>query len=247
MLAEIRELLPYEPLLYVADQRFAPYGERTAVEVADRAVQITGQLIESGAKLVTVACNSASAVALHGLRTEYPHVPIVGMEPAVKPAAARSVSGVVGVLATATTFQGALFSSVVQRYANGAKVMPVVGAGLARLVEEGDPSGTVAKELVAGYLGPLVDAGMDTLVLGCTHYTFLTDTIRTVVGDRVEIIDPAPAVARQVYRVITDRALGALRGQPATMRLATTGDPNRFAGQVARLAAFEDEYRVHRW
>ncbi len=136
VLTEIRHQLPGESVIYVADQRWAPYGSRSLAEVRQRSVQLTGQLIEVGAKVIVVACNSASAAALHHLREVYPDTPFVGMEPAVKPAADRSRSGVVGVLATEATFQGELFATVVDRHSNGAEVVRIIGHRLAELVED---------------------------------------------------------------------------------------------------------------
>jgi glutamate racemase len=247
VLREIAAAVPHESIVYVADQRFAPYGERSRAEVAARAIQITGQLIEAGAKVVTVACNTASAAALHDLRRAYPRTPIVGMEPAVKPAVVRSTTRVIGVLATATTFQGALFSTLVDRHAKGATVLPIVGACLAGLVESGATTGPEAKELLRGYLGPLLDAGMDTLVLGCTHYPFLLEAIRGVVGDRVELVDPSPAVARQVTRVLGAYALEAPLGRGGDVTLATTADPSRFSAQVDALIGLGDGWVARRW
>jgi glutamate racemase len=247
ILREVISIAPHESIVYVADQRFAPYGERSQAEVAARAIQVTGQLIEAGAKVVTVACNTASAAALHDLRRIYPRTPIVGMEPAVKPAVVRSATRVIGVLATATTFQGALFSTLVDRHAKGATVLPIVGAGLAGLVEAGAIDEPEAKELLRGYLGRLLDAGMDTLVLGCTHYPFLLDAIRGVVGDRVEIVDPSAAVARQVARLLEAYAIEAPLGKRGEVTLATTGDPTRFAGQVDALLGLAEGWTIQRW
>ena len=206
MLSAVRAALPDEAIVYVADQRYAPYGDRTLSEVASRSVQIGGQLIEAGSKVIVVACNSASAAALLELRDRSPHTPFVGMEPAVKPAALRSRTGVVGVLATSATFQGELFASVVDRHANGAPVIRIVGAGLASLVEAGAERSPEAKRLLDQCLAPALDAGMDTLVLGCTHYPYLRPAIASVAGDGLEVIDPAPAVARQVARVVASSA-----------------------------------------
>jgi glutamate racemase len=235
VLAEVRSQLPGESVIYVADQRWAPYGSRSLVDVRDRSVQLTGQLIETGAKVVVVACNSASAAALHHLRAVYPHVPFIGMEPAVKPAAGRSRSGVIGVLATEATFQGELFATVVDRHSNGANVVRIVGHRLAELVEEGAADGTEAKALLAEYLEAPLRRGMDTLVLGCTHYAFLTPTIRSIVGDRVTLVDPAPAVARQVGRVVVAANLQAPSGRVPAVVHASTLDPARLAVQIERL------------
>ena len=246
VLAEIRRRLPAESAIYVADQRWAPYGSRSLAEVRQRSVQLTGQLIEGGAKVIVVACNSASAAALHHLREVYPHTPFVGMEPAVKPAAGRSRSGVVGVLATEATFQGELFATAVDRHSNGTEVVRIVGHHLADLVEAGAAEGTETKELLAHYLELPLDQGMDTLVLGCTHYAFLTPTIRSIVGDGVTLVDPAPAVARQVGRVIAAEDLLASDGVP-TVLYASTLDPPRLAAQIENLTGAVPEPRPVRW
>jgi glutamate racemase len=246
VLREVHAMLPTESILYVADHRYAPYGDRTLEEVADRAIQISGQLIEAGVKLVAVACNSASAAALHRLRATYPATPFVGMEPAVKPAALHSTTGVIGVLATAATFQGALFASVVDRHANGVSIVPIVGSGLAAAVEAGNATSPEVKELLRRYLTPALDAGMDTLVLGCTHYSFLGDAIATIAGDSVTVVDPAPAVARQVGRLLEIHGLAAGLDGPGGLRLATTGSPDQLQTHaVDRLHL--DEPEIHRW
>jgi glutamate racemase len=245
VLAEMRTLLPAESLVYVADHRFAPYGDRSLDAVAHRSIQLSGQLIEAGAKVIVVACNSASAAALYALRETYPETPFVGMEPAVKPAALHSASGVVGVLATAATFQGELFASLVDRHGNGVDVLPIVGAGLAALVEAGRESSPEAKETVAELLTPALDRGMDTVVLGCTHYSFLTETIATVTGDRVRIIDPAPAVAQQVARVLDADGVRSVPDRDGRVVVATTGDVEGLGLHVERLLGEVAE--VGRW
>jgi glutamate racemase len=245
VLTEMRARLPADSLVYVADHRFAPYGDRSLDDVAQRSVQLSGQLIEAGAKVIVVACNSASAAALYTLRATYPETPFVGMEPAVKPAALHSESGVIGVLATAATFQGELFASLVDRHGNGAEVLPIVGVGLAGLVEAGEAAGPAAKEAVAQLLTPALDQGMDTLVLGCTHYSFLTDPITTVTGDRVTIIDPSSAVAQQVVRVLDTFSMRAAPDQRGRVLVATTGDVEHLAHHVDRLLGPVDE--VSRW
>lgn len=247
VLTEIRRQLPGESVIYVADQRWAPYGSRSLVEVRQRSVQLTGQLIEAGAKLIVVACNSASAAALHHLREVYPDTPFVGMEPAVKPAADRSRSGVVGVLATEATFQGELFATVVDRHSNGAEVVRIIGHRLADLVEAGGADSTETKELLTRYLEPPLDQGMDTLVLGCTHYAFLTPTIRSIVGDDVTLVDPAPAVARQVGRVVAAGDLQAPIGNVPTVVHASTLDPARLAVQIVDLTGAAPEPTPIRW
>lgn len=236
VLTKVRRLLPRESFVYLADQRWAPYGERTLDQVRARAVQISGQLIEAGVKMVVVACNSASAAALRHLRDTYPEVPFVGMEPAVKPAAVHSRSGVIGVLATAATFQGELFASVVDRHANGARVLTGAASDLAGLVEQGRHESTEARAALSHLLKPMVAEGMDTLVIGCTHYSFLRAVIRDIVGDEVTVIDPAAAVARQVRRVLRDGELLAPDDEPpGVVQYHTTLDPEGLASAIRTL------------
>ena len=201
VLAEFHRLAPGNPVIYLADQAWAPYGERSLAAVRQRAVALTRFLVDRGCGPIVVACNSASAAALHHLREVFPSVGFVGMEPAVKPAATQSERGVIGVLATSATFQGELYASVLDRHANGAEVVEQACPGLADAVERLGVESPETIELVTRYVAPLRDAGIDTLVLGCTHYPFLMDQIRALLPDHVEVIDPAPAVARQVARV----------------------------------------------
>lgn len=221
----VRQLLPDADLTYLADQANAPYGERTLAEVRRFAEEAVGRLVDRGATTVVVACNTASAAALGHLRSVFA-VPIVGMEPAVKPAAAATRTGRVAVLATPVTFQGAVFDDLVGRFAAGITVVPHPCPGWAAAVEEGWPAG--AEVAVAEHLGPLLDAGVDTVVLACTHYSFLAGVISGVAGPGVTVIDPTDAVARQVVRV-------ASPGGTGTTTYLTTGDPERFAGQIDRL------------
>ncbi len=226
VLAEIRRLLPDAAITYVADQAHAPYGERSLVDVRRRAEAVTALLVDAGAALVVVACNSASAAALHHLRRRFPEIAFVGMEPAVKPAAASTRTRAIGVLATEATFQGTLFASVVDRHASTVAVVARACPGLATAVEDGDD--LRARQLVSAYVGPLVDRGVDTIVLGCTHYSFLATDIAAVAGDGVTIVDPAAAVARRVAMLLPAAPAGPLR-------FVTTGDPERFAQQLRRL------------
>lgn len=234
VLAEVRKLAPEHPIVYLADQAWAPYGERTLEAVRERAVTVTEFLINRGCELIVVACNSASAAALHHLRVAFRDTPFVGMEPAVKPAASRSERGVIGVLATDATFQGELYASVVDRHASGTEVVAQACPGLAEAVETRGVDDPATTDLLARYLEPLRSAGVDTIVLGCTHYPFLLETIRLLVGDDVVVIDPAPAVARQTLRL-----LGAPNGGGVT-RFFTTADPVQLNAQIERLLGIPD-------
>lgn len=233
ILREVHRRLPGNDVVYLADQAWAPYGERSLEAVRERSVAITDFLLGCGVEVVVVACNSASAAALRHLRLRFPGIPFVGMEPAVKPAAQSTNHGVVGVLATEATFQGELYASVVDHHADGVVLVESAAAGVALAVEEGRPDD--ARRLLKEYLEPMIDAGVDRLVLGCTHYPFVLDEIRGIVGPDIHIVDPAPAVARQVGRVST----AANRGSET--RYLTTGDAERFGAQVERLLGLRTE------
>jgi glutamate racemase len=235
VLAEVRVQLPDESVVYVADQDFAPYGERTLDEVRARAAQMAGELIDVGAKAIVVACNSASAAALHKLRNMYENTPFVGMEPAVKPAALETKSGLIGVLATSATFRGELFTSVIERYAAGTEIMTVADPALFDLVESGDDGDARFEGLLESVMAPLLASGIDTLVLGCTHYSFLTAAIQEIAGPGLSIIDPAPSVARQVGRVLDEHGMTVDGAAAGVVSFHTTADPVRFGAAITRL------------
>jgi glutamate racemase len=231
---EVARRFPTENLIYFADQAHVPYGPQPMSQVREYATAITRFLLERGARLIVVACNTASAAALYHLRAAFPQVPFVGMEPAVKPAAENSRNGVIGVIATPATFQGELFASLIERFAGGVQVLTQVCPGLVEAVEAGDLDSPAVEALLRDCLTPLVAAGIDTLVLGCTHYPFLAPVIARVVGPEVNIIDPAPAVARQVGRVLARR--GWLAGSVESRRVFyTSGDLAPFSTLIARL------------
>ena len=220
VLREIRRLLPAEDLVYVADSRHCPYGAKPPNEIAARAQAITNFLIEEhGAKQIVVACNTATVAALDALRATFA-LPIVGMEPAVKPAAAATRTGVVGVLATGTTLAGSRFARLVERYGDGIEIVTQPCPGLVEQVEAGDLDGRRTRALVRSYVGELLARGADALVLGCTHYPFLRQTIAQEAGPKVTVIDTGPAVARQVVRLLPcPRQVGH-----GTTRFYTSGD-----------------------
>lgn len=231
VLTEIRRLLPGADLVYIADTAAAPYGTRTLEEVLERSDAITRRLVAAGSGVITIACNTASAASLHPLRRRYPDVAFVGMEPAVKPAAATTSTGRVGVVATAATFQGVLFSTVVDRFAADVEVLTAACPSWVELVEAGVTTGPVARTEVESCLAPMRAAGIDVLVLACTHYPALVDVISEVMGPAVRMIDPAPAVARQTQRV----AAGHHQEGNGVARLYSTGDSSSLATAVHRL------------
>jgi glutamate racemase len=202
VLREIRRLLPHEELLYVADSAHAPYGERPDSFIAARSFAIAEFLCAAGAKAIVVACNTATAAAIAALRARFT-LPIVGMEPAIKPAAGTTRTGVVGVLATNGTLAGQKFAELLVRFGAEVKVLVQPCPGLVERIEAGDLSSPATRALLAGYVAPLLQRGADTLVLGCTHYPFVRDLIEQLAGPAVNVIDPSPAVARELQRRLT--------------------------------------------
>jgi glutamate racemase len=247
VLRAIRELMQDESLVYLADQAHVPYGPRPLGEIQDFSVAITRFLLEQDAKMVVVACNTASAAALHHLRAEFPDVPFVGMEPAVKPAAEQTHSGVVGVLATPATFQGALYASVVERFANGVTVLQDTCPGLVGQIERGDLSGLETRRILEQALRPMLAAGADTVVMGCTHYPFVIPLIEQIGGDQVRVIDPAPAVARQAKRVLEARGIRAGGNQKAGVWYYTSGAVKRFDFLLEQLLGEAGQAQAIAW
>ena len=222
----VRERAPWLDLIYVADHAFGPYGERTLDEVRGRTELLARYLESYGVEVIVIACNSASAGALHHLRATLPDVAFVGMEPAIKPAAASTTSGVIGVLATGATFQGELFRSLVGTHAEGVEVVEQACPGLAAAVENGDDVGP----LLDRYLAPVTDAGADVVVLGCTHYPLIADEIARRLPGNVEIIDPTPSVARRVLDVAHASGVD-LEGMASTRWWTTDLDESRRDGR----------------
>ncbi|MGD2077934.1 MAG: glutamate racemase [Chloroflexota bacterium] len=235
VLRHIRALLPGEELLYVADQAHVPYGSRSAAEIRLLSQGITGFLLDQGAKSIVVACNTASAAALDTLRQAFPEVPIVGMEPAVKPGASQTRQGRIGILATAGTFGSRRYADLLARYAQGVVAYEDPCTGLVGEIEAGRAEGPESERILRQALTPMLDAGVDTFILGCTHYPFALPLIRRLVGPEATIIDPAPAVARQVERVLKHHRLLAVRSQPGQTTLYTSADARRLATIASRL------------
>lgn len=200
---EIRRALPDESLVYLGDGKNCPYGSRPREEIRRLADEAVGRLVEAGCKLIVVACNTATAAAIDFLREKYAGVPIVGMEPAVKPACLATRSRVVGVLATERSLDGDLFRHTAARYGEGIEVLTVPGRGFVELVESDREETPEAEACVRAAVEPMLERGADQIVLGCTHYPFLLPVLRRVVGDRgVTIVDPSPAVARRVVQLL---------------------------------------------
>ncbi len=236
---EVVRLLPSEDVLYFADSAHLPYGERSLEEVKAFSEAITEFLLEKGAKVVVVACNTASAAALHHLRERF-SIPIVGMEPAVKPAVSLTKTGRIGVIATKATFQGLLFRRLVERFGQGVEIYTRACPGLVEMVEEGLLNGQEAEDRVRAQLSPLLEEGIDVLVLGCTHYPFLREALEKVVGPSVIIVDPSEAVARQVRRVLEGNGLLKEEGGKGRYAFFTSGDPERFRRMLRMLVGISE-------
>lgn len=197
---EIIKILPGHNLLYFSDNAYSPYGPRPVWEIIERATKISEFLISKGAAIIVVACNTATSAAIDSLRENF-SVPFIGMEPAIKPAAALTKTGVIGVLATKGTLGSSLYCNTLNMFASNIEVVEMVGTGLVALVESGQVAGIQVEELLKKYIGPMIEKNADYIVLGCTHYPFLKDAIEKIAGKNVTIIDPAPAVARRLYKI----------------------------------------------
>jgi len=208
VLREIRRLLPAENLIYVADSGYAPYGNRPASFIEQRATAITHFLLAANVKAMVVACNTVTVVAIDRLRSWSP-VPIIAMEPAIKPAATNTKSGVIGVLATTQTIASHSVSRLCAIYGNNIEVLLQPCPGLVEQVERAELTSISTRSLLLEYISPLLNKGADTIVLGCTHYPFLGQVIREVSGPNVSIIDPAAPVARELARQLSNRQLSA--------------------------------------
>jgi len=246
VLKEIARQFPNEDIIYLADQAHVPYGNRELEEIQRFSVEITKYFIKQGAKLIVVACNTASAAALYHLREKFPHIPFVGMEPAVKPAAETTESGMVGVLATHATFQGELYSSVVERFAKDVKLIQDPCKGLVAEIENGNMDGKETREILENALKPMMDAGIDTIVLGCTHYPFVFPLIKEIVGVEVRLIDPSPAIARQVGRLLESYDLRNEFERIGIVSIYTTGDVEKLS-EFLNVTGFEMKAKSLIW
>jgi glutamate racemase len=232
---EIAAVLPHESMIYIADSGFAPYGTRTKQYITTRSRLLTRYLLDQGCKLIVLACNTATGASISTLRKEFP-VPFIGVEPAIKPAVLASKSGHVGVLATEQTFKGEHFKRTSERFNGSAQVHVQAGNGLVELIESGRSESEEARTLLERYLTPMIRAGVDQLVLGCTHYPFLIPLINKMIPSGVTVIDPAPAVARQTRKVLeSSGGINEGKGQPE-YTFFTTGDPVQLEAMVQQVA-----------
>lgn len=224
----LQQQLPHEDLIYLADQAHIPYGPRPTAEITAFSEAITRFLLAQGAKAIVVACNTATAAAIDALRAEFPGTPFIGMEPALKPAAAQTQTGKIGVLATPGTFASPRYALLLDRFAREVQVYEDPCVGLVAAIESGELDAPATKAILQAATGPMLAAGVDTLVLGCTHYPFILPLLRAVVGQDIRIIDPAPAVARRTADVLQHHELSTPPPHSGLLTCYTSGDPQRF-------------------
>lgn len=235
ILTEIRRMLPDEDLLYLADTAYCPYGVKPVTEIRRRVLTVADYLIGLGSKAIVVACNSACVAGLDQVREVHPEIPIIGVEPAVKPAHDLTRNGRIGVLATDMTLHGERFSLLVEKYGTDIEIYTQPAPGLVELVEEGKTDTPETEEVLRKYLKPLLEKGVDTLVLGCTHYPFLKPLIGRIAGPNVTILDTGLAVARQTAKVLKQQELTKGTMRPGRETFYTSGDPNDVTGVVRLL------------
>lgn len=247
VLRAIREQMSEESVLYFGDQAHIPYGPRPMQQIRDFSEEITRFLLEQDAKIIVVACNTASAAALKHLRETFPDVQFVGMEPAVKPAAEHTHTGKVGVLATPATFQGALYASVVERFAKDVELFPSTCPGLVQQIEQGNLDGKETRQILEKALLQMLEKNIDTIVLGCTHYPFVIPLIQRIVGNGVRVIDPAPAVAKQTRRLIESRGIRNKSGAKGEVKFYTSGNPEELKSLLPMLLEESGEIRRVEW
>jgi glutamate racemase len=235
ILKEIRKVLPCEDLIYLADSAHCPYGIKPVDEIRQRTLEVTDFLVGSGAKVVVVACNSACEAGLGRIRDKYPDLPVIGVEPAVKPGRQETRNGKIGVLATSLTLNGERFSNLVAKYGTGIQVFTQPAPGLVELVEAGKLDTAETEAVLHQYLDPLLEKGIDTLVLGCTHYPFLIPMMRQICGAGVKILDTSLAIARQTRRILEELDLLNPADHPGGETFYTSGDPETVKQIVEKL------------
>lgn len=234
----IIEQLPNESFLYFGDTAHVPYGPQSEAAIRQYSDSITRFLLEKDCKAIVVACNTATTAAIQELRATWPDIPFIGMEPAVKPGAKATKTGKVAVLATARTFQTQRYSSLMQRFASDVELLENPCVGLVERIESGQIEGPELEAFLKPILSPMLDAGADTIVLGCTHYPFLIPTFRKILGEDFHIIDPAPALARHLERVLRERNLLAPSNAAPHYEFFTSGPGSTFAQLAEHLLDF---------
>ncbi|GAA5173235.1 glutamate racemase [Niveibacterium umoris] len=233
VLREIRALLPEESLIYCADSGHAPYGDKSQQVIRERSLELAEFLVSHEVKAIVIACNTATAAASRALRERWPSLPVIGMEPAVKPATAATRSGTVGVLATVGTLSSAQFAALLDTFGQDVRVVTQPGVGLVEAVERGELDSDSTRHMLSAHLQPLLAAGADVIVLGCTHYVFLRPLVETIVGPGVKVIDTGAAVARQLERRLVEGGHRVAAGAVARpVRFWCSGNPGTVAHAI---------------
>lgn len=219
---EIHQLLPHENTIYLADSKNAPYGQRPKEEIIELSIKNTEFLLEQNAKIIVVACNTATTNAIKELRAKY-DVPFIGIEPAIKPAANNSKTQTIGILATKGTLNSELFNKTAEKFQD-TKIIEQVGFNLVKLIEDGEMYSDEMTSLLKTYLTPMIEANIDYLVLGCSHYPYLIPQIKKILPENVKIIDSGEAVARQTQKVLEEK-IGFNTVEKSTSIFYTNSNP----------------------
>jgi glutamate racemase len=244
VMIEVRRLLPAENFIYFADSAHCPYGAKPVEVIQGRAFTICDFLLERGVKLIVIASNTTSIAALDAVREKY-NVPVVGIEPAIKPAASVTRNGRIGVIATGVTLAGERFDSLVKRFGDGLEVYTQPCPGLVEVVESGRWDNKETETMVGSYLDKLLARGVDTIILGCTHYPFLRPVVEKMAGSSIAVIDSGEAVARQVVRVLKNKGLASASKAAGDESFFTSGEPEK-VGPVMRLLLGKPDLIVKR-
>lgn len=227
ILKHLREALPLYNYVFVGDQGHVPYGNKSNSEIREFSEKITEFLIKKGSKIIVIACNTASAAALKYLREKFPEVVFVGMEPAVKPASEMTHTKKIGILATPGTFGGELFSSSVDKYANGIEIFKNTCDGLVSEIEKGDWKSREIKKILEKAIYPMLEEETDVIVLGCTHYPLVIPTIEEIVKYKAKIIDPTPSIVSRVKKIVSNENSSITKNETGHLEIYTSGDPNK--------------------
>jgi len=244
VLHHIRKLLPHESIYYIADSLYAPYGHKAPITITERCFAMSDFLIAQGVKAIVVACNTATAAAIKAMRERY-SLPIIGMEPAVKPAVLASKNGIIGVLATVGTIKSAQYAALLEAYGAGVTVLAQGCDGLVECVESGALADNTARQLLNQYLTPLLDGGADTIVLGCTHYPFLRPLIVEIVGPDVAVIDTGQAVSAQLQKKLLIAGLIANHTQQPNLIFWTNSQSSQASQVMQQL--YGEAVEVKQW
>lgn len=234
VLQHIHALMPREALIYVADSQYAPYGNKSHTEITTRCFAIADFLIAQGVKAIVVACNTATAAAIDDMRTKYT-LPIIGMEPAVKPAAAVTQNGIIGVLATSGTLKSAQFAALLENYGQNVKVVTQACVGLVECIERGELNSVKTMHLIRQYCKPLINENVDTIVLGCTHYPFVKSSIQSTVGQHIHLIDTGDSVAKQLQKRLSSLRLLSSKRKVSEVKFWTNSKAHNAKQVIATL------------